>query len=289
MRVLVTGGSGYVGRAVCQRLQAQHEVLNFDLHPGDAPCARFIRGDILNTAHLMEAMRGVDAVVHLAAIPNPAHDPSDTIMQVNVMGTQRVVEAAALGSPRRIVVASSDATFGFVFGQGAIVPQYLPVDETHPTRPRDCYGLSKVIKEEICRRYTRDSGLETVCLRYCWVWNPDHYHSLQDLASRPENFAGQLWGYVDVRDVAQAVEKALIAPGLTHETLLISAHRTFQQVPSLELASRYFSPQPTLRIPDWFSEEPCRTLFDCTRARDTIGFVPQYDCWEEAAKLQHEQ
>jgi nucleoside-diphosphate-sugar epimerase len=165
MRVLVTGGSGYVGRVVCERLVREHDVTNFDRNPPPQPLGQFLRGDILNSAHLMYAMRGVEAVVHLAAIPHPMHDPSDAVMNVNVMGTQRVVEAAALGSPKRIVVASSDSTFGFVFGKGRIMPEYLPIDEAHPTRPPDCYGLSKLIKEEICRRYTRDLGLETVCLR----------------------------------------------------------------------------------------------------------------------------
>ena len=165
MKVLVTGGSGYVGSVVCRRLAATHEVVNFDRRPAAEPVGRFIRGSILNSAHLIDAMRGVDAVVHLAAIPNLNSDPTDVVMEVNVMGTQRVVEAAALGDPRRVVVASSDATFGFVFGGGRIMPEYVPVDEQHPTRPADAYGLSKLIKEEICRRYTRDTGLETVCLR----------------------------------------------------------------------------------------------------------------------------
>jgi len=280
--VLVTGGSGHVGEVVCRHLAQSHEVVNFDSQPPREPFCRFIRGDILNSAHLMEAMRGIEGVVHLAAIPHPNWDPSDSIMNVNVMGTQRVVEAAALGSPTRVVTASSDSTFGFVFGRGEILPQYLPVDEDHPTRPMDSYGLSKVLGEEICKRYTRDIGLETVCLRYCWVWDPETYSSLGGMADSPENFVGQLWGYVDVRDVAQAVEKSLEAPGIRHETLLISADRTFQKRPSLELAEQFLPEGIEIRDEELFAVEPRRTFMDCRRAKKMIGFAPEFDCWRES-------
>lgn len=286
MRVLVTGGSGNVGRVVCRRLAERHEVINFDTQRPGEPVGRWVRGDILNSAHLAEAMREVEGVVHLAAIPHPAWDPSDSVMMVNVMGTQRVVEAAALGSPRRVVMASSDSTFGFVFGQGAILPQYLPVDEAHPTRPRDCYGLSKLLGEEICRRYSRDRGLETVCLRYCWVWDGSAYgEHLGGWAAAPGQFVGQLWGYVDARDVAQAVERSLLAPDIGHETLVISAARTFQKRESLDLAREFLPAGVEIRDPQAFSEDPHRTLLDYRRAREVIGYEPQWDCWEEAHKL----
>lgn len=286
MRVLVTGGSGYVGHIVCQRLVQAHEVINFDRRPPREPVGHFIHGDILNTAHLIDAMRDIEVVVHLAAIPHPANDPSDAVMEVNVMGTQRVVEAAALGTPRRVIVASSDSTFGFVFGRGKIMPQYLPVDEAHPVNPLDSYGLSKVIKEQICKRYTLDTGIETICLRYCWVWQPDTYRQhFPSWTDTPEQFVGQLWGYVDVRDVAQAVVKSVEAPGIEHETLLISAHRTFTRQPSLELAKRFLPAGIPLRDESWFASEPRRTLLDCTRAKEVLGFVPEYDCWEEAGQM----
>jgi UDP-glucose 4-epimerase len=284
MRVLVTGGSGYVGSIVCQRLAQEHEVINFDRRPANEPHGRFLRGDILSSAHLIDAMRDVDAVVHLAAIPDPRSDPSDAIMEINVMGTQRVVEAAALGSPRRVVVASSDSTYGFVFGRGEIMPDYLPVDEAHPARPLDAYGLSKLIKEEICRRYTRDTGLETICLRYCWVWNEGTYTQLEQLSTLPEAFVGQLWGYVDVRDVAQAIARSLVAPNITHETLLIGADSTFQKRPTTELVAEYLPAAIELRDPAWFADNPHRALLDCSRAKAVIGFAPEYDCWEQAGK-----
>jgi len=281
MRVMVTGGSGYVGRAVVSRLSAAHEVTVYDKAEPEADVG-FCQGDILDLAALTRAFAQFEAVVHLAAIPAPGRDPDDRIMEVNVMGTERVVAAGAAAGVRRLVAASSDAALGFVFGEGKIVPEYLPCDEGHPLRPADPYGLSKLIDEEICRRYTRRAKIETVCLRYCWVWNEDHYRSIAELQRDPIRFVGQLWGYVDVRDVAQAVEKSLLAPNITHETLFISARRTFMVHPTLELIWAHLPPTVRLPRPEYFAEEPNRCLHDYTRATRVIGYLPEYD-WEEQA------
>lgn len=281
MRVLVTGGAGNVGTAVCAQLVERHEVASFDQRPSTVAGVRYLRGDVLSLADLVDAVRGMDAVVHLAAIPHPGWDSTDAIMNVNVMGTQRVLHAAALGDPSRVVVASSDSAYGFVFGRGDILPQTLPVREDHPLRPRDSYGLSKVIKEQICRRYTLDMGLQTVCLRYCWVWGAAEYAAVRDWCDHPEQFVGQLWGYVDARDVAQAVEKSLLAGDITHETLNISAARTFMRAPTSELVERFLAPGTPLD-PAWLAAEPRRCLIDCSRARQAIGFEPEFDCWSEA-------
>jgi nucleoside-diphosphate-sugar epimerase len=281
MRIAVTGGSGYVGRTTVERLSQQHDVLVYDLTrpEGDVP---FSQGDILDLPALHKALEGVEGVVHLAAIPAPGRDPDDRIMEVNVMGTERVVAAAAHCGVRRLVMASSDSTLGFVFGEGKIAPEYVPCDESHPLRPADAYGLSKLIGEEICRRYTRAKGLETVCLRYCWVWSHDHYANIGELQAHPERFVGQLWGYVDVRDVAQAIERALLAPGISHETLFISARRTFIPRPSFELVREYLPAGVEVRKPGYFGAELNRCLHDYTRAADAIGFEPEYD-WEECS------
>ena len=178
------------------------------------------------------------------------------------------------------MAASSDSTLGFVFGEGRIMPDYVLCDEAHPLRPLDSYGLSKVIDEEICRRYTRASGIETVCLRYCWVWCEREYAAIESLQAQPQNFVGQLWGYVDVRDVAQAVEKSLLAPTIEHETLFISAKRTFMRVPTLELVRTYLPATVEVRDPGQFVAEPNLCLLDCSRAERVIGFRPEHD-WED--------
>lgn len=282
MRIVVTGGSGYVGCATVARLSRRHDVSVYDL-AGPEVDVGFTHGDVLDLAAVEPALDGAEAVVHLAAIPAPGRDPDDRIMEVNVMGTERVVAAAAHCGVRRLVMASSDSTLGFVFGEGRVVPEYLPCDEGHPLRPTDAYGLSKLIGEEICRRHTRAKGLETVCLRYCWVWSDDHYANLAEFQAHPERFVGQLWGYVDVRDVAQAIERALLAPDITHETLFISARRTFIPRPSPELVREYLPATVRIAKPEYFGAEPNRCLHDYSRAAAVIGYEPECD-WEECSR-----
>ena len=278
MRVLVTGGSGKVGRRVLPALQAEFDVTVLDLEPPPLR-VRFLRGDIFDPAAVHFAMRECDAVLHLAAIPAPDGVPDDTLFQVNVTGTYRVCEAAALGPPKRLVFASSESTYGMAFGSGIIGPQYLPIDESHPLRPRDVYGLSKILGEEICRRFTRRYGLETICLRYPWVFWDEHYSQLREWQTRPGDFRTTMWSYVDVRDLARAYIAALKTPDIEHETVLVAARRNYMGRPTLELVREFYG-DVEVRDEEYFADLPDRCPFRCDKAREVLGWEPQHD-WQD--------
>ena len=269
MRVLVTGGAGYVGQKVCAELAREHEVVIFDLQEPAGGSGRYLHGSIMSPADLSWAMQGCEAVAHLAAIPHPGTESPDRIMEINVLGTHRVLEAAANAGVSRLVMASSDSAYGLVFGEGRVRPEYLPLDEEHPLRPRDPYGLSKLLGEEICRSFTRSHGLSTVCLRYCWVWSEQHHTRLEEFAATPERFIGHLWGYVDREQVAQAVAASLTAEDIEHETLLIAGPQTFVPQPTLELIAEYL---PGVRADeDYFADDPLRSCFNTARAERVLG------------------
>ncbi|MBC7287102.1 MAG: NAD(P)-dependent oxidoreductase [Armatimonadetes bacterium] len=282
MKVLVTGGAGKVGRRILPTLAREFDVVVFDLVPPDAPVP-YIRGDILDSAALHYAMRDCDAVIHLAAIPAPGGVSDDTLMQINVLGTQRVVEAAALGRPRRLVMASSESTYGMTFSGGAIPPLYLPIDENHPTRPRDAYGLSKLVGEEICRRYTRAYGLETICLRYPWVFWEEHYAGLKDWQQRPGDFRGTMWSYIDVRDLARAFVAALKVEEIQHETVLVAARNNYAGRPTLDLVREFYGPEVLVRDPDYFARCPQASPLICEKAARILGWHPEHDWRAETA------
>jgi nucleoside-diphosphate-sugar epimerase len=263
------------------RLAKANEVVVYDRQAPE-PDVEHVCASILDLPALTSALKGAEGVVHLAAVPALGRAPDDELMETNVMGTERVVAAAVANGVRRLVAASSDSTLGFVFGEGRIMPDYVPCNEAHPLRPLDSYGLSKAIGEEICRRYTRAGGIETVCLRYCWVWCEREYAAIETFQSQPQSFVGQLWGYVDVRDVAQAVEKSLLAPGIGHETLFISARRTFMRTPTLDLVRTYLPATVEVRNPDQFVADPNLCLLNCSRAERVIGYRPEHD-WEECS------
>ena len=172
MRVVVTGGSGKVGRAVIRGLlEHGHEVLNVDHRPPEpsAASAPFLPADLTDYGQTLEAlsgaevMSGVAAVVHLAAIPSPVHATPDVTFANNVRSTHTVFAAAVRLGLKRVVWASSETTLGPPFDRP---PDYTPVDEQHPLRPESSYGLSKVLGEEMARQFSRWSEIPFIGLRF---------------------------------------------------------------------------------------------------------------------------
>jgi nucleoside-diphosphate-sugar epimerase len=173
MKILVTGGQGKVGRFVVQELvNSADEVTVFDRVPGpERGAVRYLVGDIQDLGQVMEAMHGADAVIHLAAIHKPNIATATVTYQTNVVGTFNVHHAAFRLGIKRVVSASSNAVVGWSYSDN-FVPDYLPVDEDHPLRPEDPYGLSKEIGETIARSYAL-KGLETISLRPSGVVTPE--------------------------------------------------------------------------------------------------------------------
>jgi len=228
MKVLITGGSGNLGRYVVEEVKSRgHEVAVFDAKEPRDKSVKFIKGDLLKLADLENACKGIEAIIHLGAIANPTLAEHEVVFNVNVMGTYNALEAAMKNKVRRFVLASSDSTLGFLFrASPPLMPQYLPIDEDHPLEAEDPYGLSKKVDEEVCLMFTRRYGIETVCLRICFVWFPDEFRYGDNVGS-PENYRGLtqnadvwgpgLWVYQDARDAAQAFRLGAETPGIKHE------------------------------------------------------------------------
>lgn len=175
MRVLVTGGTGAVGRAVVERL-VNHgwDVRVIGRRAGfDLPGADYRVCDVADYAELREQMTGCQTVVHLAAVPNPRTVPGHELFQTNTAGTYNVYEAAAAKGIQKLVQASSINAFGCFWGNRDIAPQYLPVDEAHPTFTTDPYSFSKTVVEAIGDYYWRRAGISSVALRLPGVWSRD--------------------------------------------------------------------------------------------------------------------
>jgi UDP-glucose 4-epimerase len=223
VRVVVTGGTGAVGRFVVRALaddsegRVRHDVTVFDAaaetgHPGgvDPDGVRQVRGDIRDLGQVYGALHGADAVIHLAGIRRPGIATDEVVFATNVLGTFNVHEAAWRLRIRRVVSTSSEAALGWDYRGADFVPAYLPIDEDHPARPKDPYGLSKIAGEAVARSYAA-RGLEVVVLRPPWVILPEGLDRLrQDGGRRMARFG--LASYIDVRDLAEAYRLALEAP-----------------------------------------------------------------------------
>jgi nucleoside-diphosphate-sugar epimerase len=209
MRILVTGGLGKVGQEVIRELLKdpayEITVLDRTLGPEHSP-VKYLLGEIQDLGQVMEAMAGAEAVIHLAAIHNPNIATTTVTYQTNVVGTFNVHHAAFRLGVKRVVSASSNAIVGWSYSQ-RFMPDYLPIDEDHPLRPEDVYGLSKEIGETIARSYAR-KGLETVMLRPSGVVTPEELEKIKkDGGRKPTGFYA--YSYIDVRDLAVAFRLAV--------------------------------------------------------------------------------
>jgi UDP-glucose 4-epimerase len=262
-RVLLTGHQGKIGRAVAPALAAAgYEAVGYDAVWGQ---------DLRDGDALSEAARGCRYVVHLAAIPRDGLRPPEDIMAANVYGTFNVLAAAEVCGAERVVFASSIHALG-VLSRG---PDYLPLDDDHPTYPRTAYAVSKRLGEEMCRAFTIAHGVPTVCLRPGWVLTPEERDQMGGLRDQRGPWGHRVW--IDVRDVASAAVHALECPDPGHVCLLLAADDAAGDRPSRAIAEE-------LGVP-WREAggnlRPFQSLVDTRRAREVLGWEPRHR-WAEA-------
>jgi UDP-glucose 4-epimerase len=269
MRVLVTGHRGHVGAPVaCWLAEAGFDVAGFDRADGQ---------DVLDLGQLRRAAAGCVAVVHLAALAHDTAGRPEQIMAVNVLGTWHTLLAAEAAGMTRVIHFSSAQVFGIAENERR--PDYFPVDDAHPRRAMRAYGLSKCLAEDLCAGFTARTGIGTVSLRPVWVWDPGQYQRIEaQWRAEPGSEWTPFWEYgafVDVRDVALAVELALRVPLTGHHRAVLCAADIAASQPSLDLAARLAGGVP-VRDPGRYRAEPGRALFDCSAAATILGWRPSY-------------
>ncbi len=273
-KIVVTGGSGKAGRAVARDLLDHgYDVLNVDLAPAQEPLTPYLKADLTDLGQTIEALQGVDGVVHLAAIPAPGLQTDAVTFQVNMASTYNIFSAAVTLQLRRVVWASSETTLGLPFDREQ--PAYAPIDEAHPLYPESSYALSKVLGEEMARQFNRWSGIPFVGLRLSNVMEPEDYQYFPTYSDDPMIRKWNLWGYVDARDVAQSCRLGLEADIQGAEAFIIAAADTAMNRPNSELMAEVFPNVPLREETGEFE-----TLLAIDKARRLLGYAPQYS-WRE--------
>lgn len=280
MRIAVTGSSGKLGRATVDRLRADgHQVIGFDL--AGVPGPGFTRVDLADYGQALDSMLGVtarhdglDAIVHLAAIPVNGLVPDAATFENNLIVSFNVVHAAMRAGVRTIVTASSITAMGFPFDDA---PAALPVDETL-TEANNTYGLGKVAEEAMWRQLVRwTPGFSITSLRFTNVVGPGEYGTFAR-ASDPGYRRDLLFSYVDARDGAAAVALALEHAGPGFEVYDVAAPDTGSAVPTAELCALHF---PGVPLRPGLGE--FETLVAVDKARERLGFVARHRWREEYA------
>lgn len=275
MKVVVTGATGAVGPFVITELEKGHELNLFVRRPVETK-HRALLGDLTSADDCQRALEGAKAVVHLGAFS----EPTPEAFHVNICGTYHLLEAARAQGISRVIMASTNCVYGHCFQISGrpFALDFLPIDETHPCRPEDNYGVSKKLDEEMLAIYSQTWGIRTAAMRLNWVWGPEEIRWWTELADRDlARFAPYFWAYVDARDTARAFRLALEASDLPEYGVYnISAADTMAVENSLELAEQFY---PDAKINADLSGRA--SFFDWKQAKLAFGYEPQYS-WRDA-------
>ena len=296
MRILFTGGTGKAGRhAIAYLLARGHRVLNLDLHSLDLEGVDNRIADITDAGQVYDVMASYagldelepgtgiprfDAVVHFAAVPRILLKSDTECFRVNTIGTYNVLDAALKFGVRKIVFASSETTYGVCFADGMRQPDYLPIDEAHPTVPEDSYAMSKVVNEATARSFQRRSRADIYGLRINNVIEPHEYaQDFPAYIAQPALRRRNIFAYIDARDLGQMVACCLQVDGLGYQVFNVANDTHSVDRTTQELMDEFYDGVPIKR-----PMGPEETFFSTAKAKEMLGFAPQYDWRNEISR-----
>lgn len=267
MKLVVTGSSGKLAQHLLPKLAHEHEVLLYDIQPSNQRHLTYVQGEVVDRAKLSKAFRGADAVIHLAALRSHFNHLPKKVMETNVLGTFCVLEEARNKGVKKLLFSSSDALIGIAQSKTEVSPEYLPIDEKHPLKPQDPYGISKMLGEEMCRCYATGYGINIIALRFSNILCPgDEQIYLAD-AKDPSVRSKSLWAWVHVEDAVQAIIKALVSEMKGFDVFHVAADDLCLLDPDVSnLLKTYFPKTPTNR-----SLSGKKGLIDCNKAKHKFG------------------
>jgi UDP-glucose 4-epimerase len=309
MNILVIGGAGYIGSHVAKELlERGHRLTVYDnlfsgLRENLFPEAEFVHGDIHDYPGLVQAMRGgFDALIHLAASKAAGESmlKPEKYSRNNIMGTLNILNAAAETGVKHIVFSSSAAVYG--------EPEYLPIDEQHPTRPENYYGFTKLEIERFLGWYEKLRGIRYACLRYFNAAGYDVKGRIAGLEQNPANLLPvimeaacgmrrelQIFGddydtpdgtcirdYIHVSDLATGHAAALDYISGSGKSLIVNlGSETGSSVMEvLETARRVTGKPIPAKIVDRRPGDPAKLTASSALARETLGWKAQYSDME---------
>ena len=292
MRILFTGGAGKAGRHAIAYLLAQgHRVLNVDLTPLDMPGVDNRIADITDAGQMFDVMAsyagfdeldpgtGVprfDAVVHFAAVPRILLKSDNECFRVNTLGTYNVLDAALKFGVRKVIFASSETTYGICFADGERKPDYLPIDEDHPTIPNDSYAMSKVVNEVTARSFQSRTGADIYGLRINNVVEPHEYaRDFPGYVANPATRRRNIFAYIDARDLGHMVECCLRTDGLGYEVFNVANDTHSVGMSTNDLLATFYQGVPVKP-----AMQASGSFYSNAKAKAMLGFQPEHNDWQ---------
>jgi nucleoside-diphosphate-sugar epimerase len=282
-RVVFTGGTGKAGRHALPHLKSRgYDLLNVDLKPSEHSDIKTLIADLTDSGQAFNALTThfgfnrfdngkppspPDAVVHFAAIPRVLIEPDNETFRVNTISTYNVIEAAAKLGVRKIVIASSETTYGVCFAEGDKNFHSFPLEEDYDVDPMDSYGLSKVVNEKTARAFAMRYGIDIYALRIGNVIEPHEYDKfpgfLANLASRKRN----AFSYIDARDLGEIVRLCIEKDGLGFQVFNATNDTITLNIPTKEALKQVAPKTPVTREMGEF-EAPLSNR----KIREVLGF-----------------
>jgi nucleoside-diphosphate-sugar epimerase len=290
-RVIVTGGSGLAGKWVVEDLVAHgYEVLNLDRVPMAKQTARTLITDLTDAGQVFNALassttakefdddiepKPIDAIVHFAAIPRILVTTDNEVFRINVMATYNVLDAASKYGIKKVILASSETTYGVVFAHRHRDPAYFPLDEAYPVDPMDSYATSKVINEVTGKAFHARTGADIYCFRIGNVLDPSDYAKFPTWLKDPALRKRIAWSYIDGRDLATACRLGIEKDGLGFDVMNVAADDVSSDLPTAELLKRYYPDVPVKKPLGEFEG-----LLSNEKLKRLLGWQQQYR-WRE--------
>ena len=276
-KIAVTGGCGLLGNHIVTLLSNHATVTSIDvkeLASNELSSIKYVNASVTNFDQMKNALRGNDALIHLAAIPNPREASLELTFNTNVQGAWTVFQAAEEVGIKRVVIASSDSVFGFSYNPPDWKPRFLPVDETHLTRPTEVYSLSKKVTETIAESFAARYNMEVISIRPCHIIFPRGYGEIKKRGQDINNY--HFWAWVDPEDVAQAFQLAINSSNYNgYEVYTVAAEDGLNEAPTLEIAQKRWGNNLEIRRPDIFKSNQFASILDTTKIKEHLGYKPK--------------
>ena len=282
-RIIFTGGTGKAGRHAVPYLQAKgYDILNLDLKPLDLPGVTTLITDLTDSGQTFNALTShfsldhyadgappsaPDAVVHFAAIPRVGIEPDNKTFAANTVSTYNVIEAAMKLGVRKVIVASSETTYGVCFAEGDKDYHSFPLTEDYDSDPMDSYGLSKVVNEKTARAFAMRYGADIYALRIGNVIEPHEYANFAEYLANPPMRKRNAWSYIDARDLGEIVHLCLQKDGLGYQVFNAVNDTITANMSTPEFLAKYAPNSPITR-PMGPNEAPLSNQ----KIRDVLGF-----------------
>lgn len=293
-RIVFTGGSGKAGKHVVPWLKAKgYDILNLDLKPLDCPGVNTLITDVTDSGQVFNALSAhfdfagfnsgkgpakIDAVVHFAAIPRILLQPDNVTFSANVVSTYNVIEAAVKLGIRKVIIASSETTYGVCFAEGDKDYHHFPLEEDYDIDPMDSYGLSKVVNEKTARAFAMRYGADVYALRIGNVIEPHEYDRFPAFMADPLSRKRNAWSYIDARDLGQIVHLCIEKEGLGF-AIFNAVNDTITAKDETAAFLKRWCPNIPLRRPLKGQEAPLSNR----KIREVLGFTEEHN-WRKYVK-----